>query len=104
MKTICVDVDGTLIFHTGPDQDPGCPGGATGYTINTVLVEKIKEWSKTSIIIVWSARGKYIAEWAVETLELEKYVSLACAKPSQFVDDQYFWLDRIQKIDPNKIQ
>jgi len=99
MKTICIDVDGTLIFHDGPDQ--GSIKRSSGkFKINVILVEQIKKWVQSHTIIVWSARGKDIAEWAVKETGIEKYVSLACAKPSSFVDDHYRWIDRIQKINP----
>ena len=99
--TIFIDVDGTLVFHDAPD--PGNVANAVGDPIvNIGLVKQIKEWhTEGKIMVVWSARGKNVAEWAIKFAKIEPYISFACGKPSIFVDDHYRWLDRIQKIDPN---
>lgn len=103
MKTIFIDVDGTLVFW--PGKDPGVKTSTTTPEINTKLIEKIIEWKKQgNDIIVWSAAGKVHAKWVVGYVGIEKYVDYISAKPNIYVDDNFRWCDRIERIDPNNFR
>lgn len=100
-KTICIDVDGTLIFWDGPD--PGSARESTSYTPNHELIRKIKEeWQGGGYtLILWSARGRDVAEKIAHELDLFAHFSLITRKPFMYVDDHFRWEERIKRIGPN---
>lgn len=95
-KTVCVDVDKTLVFDTmSKHYDPERSllltyvNGAVSITPHTKNIELVKLFYKLGYeVIVWSKTGSDWAEAVCTEVGLRPYVSTYLTKPMYYIDDE----------------
>jgi len=93
---IYIDVDETLIRHCEHDEEPHISflfdKEMKNRIVNKVLVEKIKKWTKSKYLIVWTSNsaGHEWAESVLKALEIRDCIDVVLYKPSKMIDDSPF--------------
>ena len=84
IKTIYVDVDGTLI---------------SGNKINNKLIRYLKSLKEKHELILWSAAGEHHARDIAKHLKITKLFKHIISKPTTLIDDESInWIKKVKII------